>query len=223
MDNNLPELLTETYESVNNYYNERHKQNRYFACLSWAYIWAHLKKFPSVNPDLSEIFMHNTHSNFPLYSELKNNVLKEQKSQYFIDDQDWYYAEIRFEYKGNSYSIYLSWLLQFYSLSNKLTCLNNDIKNKISLFLESKWYKNITNKILETELDIIWSELIPYYAWLEKAKMQYKEMYIDENYYYIDEMNAPDYPKDRVKDFESYYEEEYPGAFNIRNLLFWED
>jgi hypothetical protein len=26
-----------------------------------------------------------------------------------------------------------------------------------------------------------------------------------------------------VKDFESYYKEEYPGAFNIRNLLFWED
>jgi hypothetical protein len=36
-------------------------------------------------------------------------------------------------------------------------------------------------------------------------------------------MNAPDYPKDRVKDFEIYCKEEYKGPFKVSHLLLGEN
>jgi hypothetical protein len=64
---------------------------------------------------------------------------------------------------------------------------------------------------------------MPYDAWVEKSKEVYKDLYIDDDDYHICEMNGPDYPKDRVKDFEIYCKEKYEGPFKVSHLLLGEN
>lgn len=137
--------------------------------------------------------------------------------QYDIESEEWYNFRI---FCDNIWTFLLSWLWKFYFLLHKK---DTKQEKEIVKFLKSIWYEEISPELLETELDIIGNDFMPYDAWVEKAKEQYKENYINDDDYYIDEMNAPGYPKDRVKDFETYCKEEYEGPFKVSHLLLGEN
>ena len=161
---------------------------------------------------------------------LSNSNFVKKMQKYFqntpkIMNNIWYSFEMEEGYNfrvdwENIWTILLSWLWKFYFLLHKK---DTEQEKEIIKYLESLWYEKVPAQVWETELDIIGNDFMPYDAWVEKAKERYKESYVDDDYYYICEMNGPDYPKDRVKDFEIYCKEEYEGPFKVSHLLLGEN
>jgi hypothetical protein len=84
------------------------------------------------------------------------------------------------------------------------------------------WYKE--DREFSVKAFLFWNKNILYETWLEKAVPWYEKRYLGEpdEMYYIDEMDYWEMKKDREKDFEAYCKWEYPWAYKVKYLLFWE-
>lgn len=116
----------------------------------------------------------------------------------------------------NTWEVYISWLLKYYYL---LDSKKSKEEKLIKWFLNEYWYSEIRPELWNLELDIIWFFLMPYNAWIKKAKILYKDSFIDNNDYYN---FKNEFRKDREKDFEEYCKKEYEWPYTVKHLLFWE-